>query len=50
MKEEDSFVQFMTPELESYSKQNTIEFWFKLRDPALYEQNVSLFSMHGNEN
>ena len=48
--EEASFIQFMTPELKDFSKHNTIEFWFKLRDPALYSQNVSLFSMYSNEN
>lgn len=48
--EEDSFIQFLTPELTDWSKANTIEFWFKLHDPALYSQNVSLFSMVANEN
>jgi hypothetical protein len=40
----------MTPTLKDWSKANTVEFWFKVQDSALYEQSVMLFSMVSNEN
>ena len=46
----DSFISFMTPTISEWSKANTIEFWFKLSDPELYDQDVLIFSMVSNEN
>ena len=47
--DEESFITFSTPELSEWSKENTIEFWFKLENPKLYSKSISLFSMSTNE-
>ena len=41
----DSFISFYTPPLQEWASENTIEFWFKVEDPAVYTQDVLLFSM-----
>lgn len=41
----NSFVRFYTPPFDEWSRENTIEFWFKITDPAVYNQDVLLFSM-----
>lgn len=40
-----SFVRFVTPELEKWSEQNTVEFWFKLQNKDSYNNDGVLFSM-----
>lgn len=47
---EESYIHFQTPPFIEWSRENTIEFWFKVTDPAVYEQDVLLFSMISNEN
>ena len=42
---EESYISFNTPFLSDWSQQNSIEFWFKIEDPAVYTQDVLLFSM-----
>ena len=48
--DEDSYIQFMTPVLDEWSPANTIEFWFKLADPADYNRDALIFSMVSNDN
>jgi len=40
----------VTPPFSEWSRQNTIEFWFKVTDPDVYKKNVLLFSMISSEN
>lgn len=44
----ESYIQFLTPALQEWSSQNTIEFWFKVEDPAGYTTDQLLFSMVSN--
>ena len=46
---EESYVRFVTPPFTEWSRENTIEFWFKITDPAVYNQDVLLFSMISSE-
>ena len=46
----DSFITFNTPGLSIWSSENTIEFWFKVQDPAAYYEDALLFSMVSSEN
>lgn len=46
---EESFISFVTPPLSDWSKENTIEFWFKVRDSKLYSSDTMLFSMASTE-
>ena len=36
--------------MREWSTENTIEFWFKINDPKVYQQDVLLFSMVSSEN
>lgn len=44
----DSYIRFMTPSLQEWSSQNTVEFWFKMEDPSGYQTDQLLFSMVSN--
>ena len=46
---EDSYINFTTPPLREWSSENTVEFWFKIEDYALYRQDALLFSMISSE-
>ena len=50
LNDEESYISFMTPPLQEWSNQNTIEFWFKIEDPSVYQRDVLLFSMVSAEN
>lgn len=41
----DSYIRFLTPELDQWMSENTIEFWFKVLDRAVYSEDTLLFSM-----
>ena len=46
---EESYIRFVTPPFAEWSRENTIEFWFKVTDPAMYDSDMLLFSMISNE-
>ena len=44
-----SYISFNTPTLKEWSRENSIEFWFKVTDPTAYSQDQLLFSMVSGE-
>ena len=45
-----SFISFPTPPMTEWSAANSVEFWFKVNDPAVYNQDLLIFSMASGVN